>query len=505
MTLAGEAAQRRADPAIAMTTSAGPSDGSVEISDAAEPVVDEAQPEGAIAADILRAGATESITHLAAIGSEPGTPPASISAPAPAKVAGAADIVSDIQAPAVAASPGGQHALDTASQGGQAESRAIAIPAVENSEVQQPVAAELQPQDSLESAAPGGPDAHRTAAGPAENPDEVEEGMAAEHGLLGQAVNTEEITTPQDAGVARLSSSSMRPQSSPVEAVTIDRTCSTEGQNILSADGDALTFLEGADSAAHAIPEATLDNTRAESNTTPASSPLRQALLSDINPAAPTSRPASISTIERVPATSPPITSTQGVSTSPPSASSSILFSPSKHLGELDGALLLEQEPSHAGGADDETAIMATGAKDDVAQRDGSQEEEEDDDDDVALLISRELSDDSLEELASRFEESRIQLAGLHSDDEDDDGLDGVNSTPMRPRLLTSLRGDGPESDGDEGDTTTVAGLEEDILTMSLKSAPRTLRRAVPAQTPASDSLRRTSTVDSDAAGPRTL
>jgi hypothetical protein len=187
-------------------------------------------------------------------------------------------------------------------------------------------------------------------------------------------------------------------------------------------------------------------------------------------------------------------------------ASSSILFSPSKHPGELDGALLLEQEPSHAGGADDETFIMAGGADVDVAQRDGAQEEGEEEDD-VALLISRELSDDSLEELASRFEESRIQLAGMPSNDEEEkDGLDEeVDSTPMRPRLLTSLRGDGPDSDGDEGDTTTVAGLEDDILTMSLKSAPRTLRRAVPAQTPASDGSQGTSTADSDTAGPRTL
>lgn len=167
----------------------------------------------------------------------------------------------------------------------------------------------------------------------------------------------------------------------------------------------------------------------------------------------------------------------------------------------MDAALLLEQEPSNAGGADDETVLMPASADEDAAQ--GDEGDEGDEEDDVALLISRELSDDSLEELASRFEESRIQLAGLHSDDEDD--LNGVESTPMRPRLLTSLRGEGASSDDEEGDTTTIAGLEDDILAMSLKSAPRTLRRAVPAQTPASDSMRRTSIVDIDDAGPRTL
>ena len=495
----------------------------MKIPDATKSVTYDGQLADAIGDVTLEKGTMEPIAQLAPTQPVPLTPPASISAPSPAKVGGALNVVSDIQAPAVAASPGGQHALDTASQGGQTESRAIAFPAGKDSEVQQPVAAELQPPgNSPESVAPGGTDAHPADAGSAESPDAEEEEPAAErtfvvrsdghasqednvapeHGLLEQEVTTEELPTPQDAGDALPSSSSIRPQSPPVEAVTTDRTSSTEGQNILSADVDASTLLENADLAVHAIPEATSANTRASSSTTPASSPSRQALPSDVDLAAPTPRPASIFANQRGPASSSRVTPKQGVSPSPPSASSSILFSPSKHLGELDGALLLEQEPSHAEGADDETVILATGNNDDVAQREGSQEEEEDD---VALLISRELSDDSLEELASRFEESRIQLASSHSDDEDHDGLDGVDSTPMRPRLLTSLRGDGPESDGDEGDTTTVAGLEEDILTMSLKSAPRTLRRAVPAQTPASDSLRKTSVVDSDAAGRRTL
>jgi hypothetical protein len=63
--------------------------------------------------------------------------------------------------------------------------------------------------------------------------------------------------------------------------------------------------------------------------------------------------------------------------------------------------------------------------------------DDDEEDDDIALLISRELSSDSLEELASRWEESRMDLGELGLDD--DIHSTDIEYTPMRPRLLTRL------------------------------------------------------------------
>jgi hypothetical protein len=98
------------------------------------------------------------------------------------------------------------------------------------------------------------------------------------------------------------------------------------------------------------------------------------------------------------------------------------------------------------------------------------EEKEEEEEDDVALLISRELSDDSLEELASRFEHS---LVG-HVDDDHTSLPTMDDATPMRIRSTQFL----PESWLNNVDEKDRPGDDEDatqILTMSIK-APRTLQ-----------------------------
>lgn len=179
-----------------------------------------------------------------------------------------------------------------------------------------------------------------------------------------------------------------------------------------------------------------------------------------------------------------------------PDPSSSILFSPSKTSG-TDG-LLFEDEPSHLVGEDtvieqeaphsraiaSELVQILGGVPDRVPSRapdtvehtsrdlhlcaaderiaspdPQSQSEHqaaEEEEDDFALLISRELSDDSLEELASRFESSRVFASseGMEGADWDED----IENTPVRPRLLTRSIGAGsgagssePEDEDDTG------------------------------------------------------
>lgn len=76
------------------------------------------------------------------------------------------------------------------------------------------------------------------------------------------------------------------------------------------------------------------------------------------------------------------------------------------------------------------------------------EEEQEEEEDQIALLISCELSSDSLEELASRWEESRV-IGSLGLLDESNDDFD-IENTPMRPRLLTRF------SDGESSDYGTA-------------------------------------------------
>lgn len=164
--------------------------------------------------------------------------------------------------------------------------------------------------------------------------------------------------------------------------------------------------------------------------------------------------------------------------------SSSILFSSTKASG-IDG-LLDEDEPSQFAG--DETVIEHSSTASSlalVAQADAlaqavpiageldsalraeavenaaverlalSQEttKEDEEEDDIALLISRELSDDSLEELASRFETSRL-FPTMRTDDADAGDWDDeeIENTPVRPRLLTRSIGTGSEAGSSESD-----------------------------------------------------
>lgn len=90
----------------------------------------------------------------------------------------------------------------------------------------------------------------------------------------------------------------------------------------------------------------------------------------------------------------------------------------------------------------------------------GNPAESQEEEDEVALLISRELSSDSLEELASRWEESRVITASLGLLDETNDTFDFEN-TPMRPRLLTRFS-DGESSDYGQAPTDTGAYTTDD-------------------------------------------
>lgn len=91
----------------------------------------------------------------------------------------------------------------------------------------------------------------------------------------------------------------------------------------------------------------------------------------------------------------------------------------------------------------------------------GTQDDEGDDDDEdeIALLISRELSSDSLEELASRWEESRV-IGSLGLLDESNDDFD-IENTPMRPRLLTRFS-DGESSDYGSAPVGTATYTKDD-------------------------------------------
>lgn len=86
--------------------------------------------------------------------------------------------------------------------------------------------------------------------------------------------------------------------------------------------------------------------------------------------------------------------------------------------------------------------------------------ESEEEEDEIALLISRELSSDSLEELASRWEESRVITASLGLLDETNDTFDFEN-TPMRPKLLTRFS-DGESSDYGQAPVDAGAYTKDD-------------------------------------------
>lgn len=94
-----------------------------------------------------------------------------------------------------------------------------------------------------------------------------------------------------------------------------------------------------------------------------------------------------------------------------------------------------------------------------IHQNESVATEDDEEEDEIALLISRELSSDSLEELASRWEESRV-IGSLGLLDQSNDDFD-VENTPMRPKLLSRLS-DGESSDYGSAPIGTATYTKDD-------------------------------------------
>lgn len=115
--------------------------------------------------------------------------------------------------------------------------------------------------------------------------------------------------------------------------------------------------------------------------------------------------------------------------------------------------LLADTEPEHAD-VDKKDAPLPEQANPEQEQE-GDEEEDE-----FALMISRELSSDSLEELASRWEESRVMAGSLGLLGNTNDDFD-LENTPMRPKMLTRLS-DGQSSDYGRAPFDTGAYTKDD-------------------------------------------
>lgn len=159
----------------------------------------------------------------------------------------------------------------------------------------------------------------------------------------------------------------------------------------------------------------------------------------------------------------PPSASRIAASIPLPDPSDSILFSPTKADYPDESTLLMQREPDNGEELDDsgeaptprkpvvsDSLDLASSDTDDAGSADegarmGTSDSGTEDEDDVALLISRELSDDSLEELASRFETSRML-----GNDLDADADEMEEATPMKARAEPVMVTDSDEDAGEE-------------------------------------------------------